>query len=454
MELTFHGGARMVTGANYLLAIDNARGETTYMLVDCGLSQGSSYCERMNFSSFPYDPKTIKALLVTHAHIDHTGRIPKLYAQGFRGKIYSTAPTKDFAEYLLIDSEHILRKEAEKHHKPPLYTIEDVRGALDLWECVDYHQKVFFDGGASVEFFDAGHILGSSIVVVEADGQKIVFSGDLGNYPAPIIRETETVDRADYCLIESVYGDRLHELPEKRRETLEDVIEETVKAGGVLMIPAFALERTQELLYELNELVENGRIPKAPIFVDSPLAIKLTTVYKKYENYFNEVARKIIESGDKLFNFPGLKTTLTTEESKMINEVPPPKVIVAGAGMSQAGRILHHERRYLPDPKSAILFIGYQGEGSMGRMILDGAKEVTIMGEKVPVRCRVINVSGYSAHADQQRLIDWLIPMHQSLKKIFVVQGEEKPAQALAQRIKDELGVPTLIPKLGEVVKL
>ncbi len=437
----------MVTGANYLLESGG-----TKILIDCGLHQGSRYCERHNFEPFPYKPEEIAAVFVTHAHIDHIGRLPQLTRAGFRGEIYSTGPTKDFAELLLLDSEHILRKEAEHEKRPPLYDINDVVQTMGLWKKRSYHEKETV-GPFEVEFYDAGHILGSSSLVVKAEGRTAVFSGDLGNTPAPLIRPVEYVKEADYALIESVYGGRVHEAPEARKDELEDLIEETVKAGGVLMVPSFALERTQELLTELNELVENGRIPPVPIFIDSPLAIRLTSVYQKYSTdprYFNKEAIAAIQGGDAIFNFSGLKMTLTTEQSKEINNVPPPKVIVAGAGMSNGGRILHHEARYLSDPKSTILFIGYQAKGSLGREILDGAKSVKIFGEEIPVKCKKTAIGGYSAHADQPQLLRWVSSLRGSLKKIFVVQGEEEEAGALAQKIKDELAVEAEIPSLGE----
>ena len=448
MKLTFYGGTGEATGSNYVLESGDSR-----IMIDCGLHQGSHHDEQQNFEPFAYDPKSISAVFVTHAHLDHTGRLPSLVHAGFRGAIYSTAPTKDFAELILLDSEHLLEKEAAREHKDPLYTTEDVIQTRQLWTALRYHAPVVV-GPFSVELFDAGHILGSAFIRVTAEGKTIIFSGDLGNFPAPIIQPTEMPPESDYCLIESTYGDRVHENVDQRKEQLENTVEDTVKAGGTLMIPTFAMERTQELLYHLHQLFEEGRIPRVPVFIDSPLAIKLTTVYKKYESYFNPETQQIAKSGDDILNFPGLHLTLTTEQSKEINNVPPPKVIIAGSGMSNGGRILHHEMRYLPDPKSTILFVGYQAKGCLGREIMEGAQEVRIFGEAVPVRCKKVDIPGYSAHADQPRLMEWIGHMRHSLKKVFVVQGEPQSSEALAQKIRDELAISTEVPTEKESVIL
>jgi metallo-beta-lactamase family protein len=444
MRLTCYGAAKMVTGSNYLLEIGGKK-----ILIDCGLHQGSHFSERKNFELFPYDPKEIEAVLITHAHLDHTGLLPKLVRSGFSGAVYSTPPTRDFAEQLLLDSEGLLLKEAERENLPPIYTMEDVTALMTLWKPVQYHVSIPV-AGAQVEFFDAGHILGSSIVAIKAEGKRIVFSGDLGNASTPLIRETEFIEKTDYCVMESTYGDRIHEDVSRRKDLLEDAIEETAMKGGVLMIPAFAMERTQELLLEIHELAKNGRIPKSPVFIDSPLAIKLTAIYEKYRNYFNtEEFPDGGTNGAHLFNFPGLHFTLTPEQSKEINNVAPPKVIIAGSGMSNGGRILHHERRYLSDPRSTILFIGFQAYGSLGRQILDGAKVVKIFGEEVPVRCRVLAIGGYSAHADQVKLLEWVDAMRKSVKRIFLVHGEEGASEALATKIRDTMALDAVVPDMG-----
>lgn len=447
MKITFYGGTHSVTGSTYLLET-----KKNSILVDCGLHQAGSYCEESNFDKFPFNIKKIDAVCVTHAHIDHIGRIPQLVKNGFSGPIFSTPPTKNFAELLLLDSEHILNEEAEKKKKEMIYSSSDVVNTMKLWKGVLYHEK-FSVGDFEIEFYDAGHVIGSSFIKISAEGKTVVFSGDLGNMSMPFIKKTELPPEADYALIESTYGNRFHENLDTRKDLLEDVIEDTVKRGGVLMIPAFALERTQEMIFELNELIENKRISRVPVFIDSPLAIKLTTIYQKYssdEMYFNKDAIKLIKGGDAIFNFPGLTMSLTTEESKEINSVPPPKIIIAGSGMSHGGRILFHEKNYLSGEKNTILFVGFQAKGSLGRSILDGDRSVKIFGENIDVKCRVESISGYSAHADQGQLFEWIRPMRQSLKKLFIVQGEDDQALPFAQKVRDEFAVDAILPSLGE----
>jgi len=457
MKLHFYGATRMVTGSNYLLETEN-----TKILVDCGMFQGARHSEEKNYEDFPFNPSEIDFLLITHAHLDHIGRVPKLFKDGFRGKILATQPTKDFAYEALLDSQRILEKEAKRSHRKPIYTKEDVEKSLELVEGINYGKKINLGEGASCRFRDAGHILGSAIIEIwikdksniEKETKKIVFSGDLGNPPVPLLRHTEFINEADYVLIESTYGDRIHEPEKQRRDLLENVIEDTITRGGTLMIPSFALERTQELLYELNGLVENHRIPKVPIFIDSPLAIRSLEVYKKYPEYYNKKATYLIKSGDDLFKFPGLTLTRTVEESKEINNVKSPKIIIAGSGMSTGGRILHHEIRYLPQPENTILIIGFQVAGALGRRILEGAKEVKIFRETIPVRAEVRAIGGYSAHADQEGLKNWINKIKRPIKHVFVVHGEESSAMALVQLIKDHLGFEASAPMLNDVVEL
>jgi len=450
-RISFYGAVRTVTGSNFLL--QNKSG-TEKILIDCGFFQEGKSGERKNHDPFPYTPSSIQALFVTHAHIDHLGRIPKLVRDGFRGKIYSTAPTKELGHVMLLDSMRVLQKNAEQSKTEALYNEHNVLTAMGLWEAIPYHSEVAVGEEFRAVFKDAGHILGSAMVEFTHQGKKIVFTGDLGNSPAPLLRDTETITDADYLIMEAVYGDRNHEEKSERKSKLEDVIEDTISRGGVLMIPAFSVERTQDLLFELNELVEHNRIPKVPVFLDSPLAIKVTEIYKRNEEYFNKDTTHEIRTGDDIFNFPMLKFTPDSRDSMAIKDVKNPKIIMAGSGMSNGGRILHHELRYLPDLKSAILFIGYQGEGSLGRQILDGAKTVKILGEEVNVNCKMKAIGGYSAHADQTKLMTWLNSAKSSLKKVFVVQGEEDQSLPLARKIEDELAIEAVVPSSGEEYEL
>ncbi len=449
MFLTFYGGAQGVTGANYLLESDK-----TKLLVDCGLFQGAKFVEDKNDDPFPYDPASIDAIFITHAHLDHIGRIPKLVRDGFKGKIFSTSPTRDFAGLMFIDNLGLMEKEARWNNKREmLYHEQDVERTMSRWEAVEYGESLAVNG-LKITFREAGHILGSAMIEVFAGAKKILFSGDLGNPPNPVIRDTEKITDANFLVIESIYGDREHEELGDAKFKLERVIEDTVRKGGVLMIPVFSLERTQKLLFEINDLVENGRIPKVPIFLDSPLAIKATEIYNNYKKYYNDRAKDIIRSGDALFQFPGLKMTLSVDESKAINDVPAPKIIIAGSGMSNGGRIVHHEKLYLPDPKSALLLFGYQSVGSLGRHLEEGVKTVNIFGDRVPVRAKVENIRGYSAHPDMNELFDFVRNTADTLKKVFVVQGEPKVSLFFTQRLRDHLGVDAVAPKIGDSFSL
>ncbi|MDO8435724.1 MAG: MBL fold metallo-hydrolase, partial [bacterium] len=376
MTLTFYGGTGEVTGANYLLEVNG-----TKILVDCGMVQGCHYCEKRNYEPFGYQPASIDYLFVTHAHIDHIGRIPRLYADGFRGKIFATEPTRELTRLSLVDSERLLSEEARRRNLKPLYTAEDVDGTMELFKKVSYGETMDLGGGVTVLPHNAGHILGSTFYefrITEQGKEKvIVFSGDLGNPPTPLLPDTEPLPaKVDVLLVESTYGGRIHESREERQTAIERAIEETVQNKGTMIIPAFALERTQELLTEIEELVEEGRIPHVPIFLDSPMAIRATKIYQQFESYYNTASQEEIKHGQKFFDFPGLHMTLTKEESKKINEVPSPKIVIAGSGMSTGGRVIHHEKRYVSDPDNMVLIVGYQAQGTMGRQILDGAKEI------------------------------------------------------------------------------
>ena len=446
VKLTFCGGTGSVTGANFLLEADGKK-----ILVDCGLTQGIKIADDINWDPFPYNPKEVDLLFVTHAHVDHLGRIPKLISEGFRGKIYSTMPTKAMAMLMLEDTAGILSKNQE-YNLADIYSEENLKLSLSLWQGYNYHETIKISENINVTMLDAGHILGSAMVLFELSGKKILFTGDLGNSPSMLLNDTEKVTDIDYLIMESTYGDRNHESRNERRENLEEVIKNNYRAKGTLIVPTFSLERSQELLFELNDLVENKRIPIMPIFLDSPLAIRLTEVFKQFKNYFNEGAQKAMIHEKHIFDFPGLHETLKSEESKMISSVPNPKVVIAGSGMSSGGRIVHHERHYLPDPNNTLLLTGYQAVGTPGRLIQEGIKTVHITGEDVVVRAHVVTISGYSGHKDSDGLVHFVEDTSDKLKKVFVVMGEPKSSMFLVQRLRDTLGVDAYAPERGDSV--
>ncbi len=447
-KITFCGGTGSVTGANFLLEIEGKK-----ILIDCGLTQGSKLADDINWEPFAYDPKEIEILFITHSHIDHIGRIPKLIHDGFRGKIYSTEPTKALANPMLEDTMGILSKNRE-HDLDQIYNEENIRLTLSLWQGFEYNEKIQLADDLEVSFRNAGHILGSAMVEFTYNNKKILFTGDLGNSPSPILPDTEKVIDIDYLIMESVYGDRNHELRDERKKFLEEVIEDNYKRKGTLVIPTFSLERSQELLFEMDSLVEDDRIPIMPIYLDSPLAIRLTDVFKQYKSYFNENAQKAISDGKHLFDFPGLHSTLLSEDSRKILAVPNPKIIIAGSGMSSGGRVVHHEKLYLPDPNNTLLLTGYQAVGTMGRLIEEGLKTVHISGEDVAVRSHIANISGYSGHKDSDHLIQFVEDTQDTLKKIFVVMGEPKSSLFLVQKLRDNLALDAYAPERGDVVIL
>ena len=447
-RITFCGGAGSVTGANFLLEIDDKK-----ILVDCGLTQGSELADDTNWAPLPYDSKEIDFLFITHAHVDHIGRIPKLIQEGFRGKIYSTKPTRALTGPMLLDTTSILSKN-KQFNLDKIYNEENINKAFLQWLSFEYHEKIKITENLEASFKNAGHILGSAMIEFIYNGKKILFTGDLGNSPSPLLPDTERITDVDYLIMESVYGDRNHESRNDRRNLLERVIEDNYKRKGTLIIPTFSLERSQELLFELNDLVENNRIPIMPIFFDSPLAIRLTEIFKQFKSYFNETAQKVLSKDKYLFNFPGLHSTLRSEESKMINSIANPKIVIAGSGMSSGGRIVHHEKHYLPDPNNTILLTGYQSLGTMGRLIQEGVKKVHISGEDINVRAHIVTILGYSGHKDGNGLLGFVEDMQDTIKKVFVVMGEPKSAMFLVQKIRDNLGVNASAPSQGDSVLL
>ena len=448
MKLGFYGAVGEVTGSNHMLD-----GGGVKILIDCGMFQGMKVCNEKNTAPFAYDVPSIDALFVTHAHLDHVGRIPKLIKEGFKGKIYSTGPTREIAELMFADTLRIIEREALEDNHAPLYGQDAVRQALERWTTVDYNHDITL-GELVIRFRDAGHILGSAMLEVEHNGKKLVYSGDLGNTPATILRDTAHLSGIDYFIMEATYGDRNHEDPAARILLLQKTIEETIKNKSVLMIPAFSIERTQDLLVELNDLVENKKIPQIPVFVDSPLAIKVTRIYQENKQYFNQGITKEIQGGDDVFKFPRLRFTEQSRDSIAIKGVPGPKIIIAGSGMSNGGRILHHEQNYLSDPKNTLLIVGYQAVGTLGRMLQEGAKSVTIFNEEIPVNAKIVVIHGYSAHKDLNALLDFVATMKDTLKKVFIVHAEPGAALFFAQRLRDYVGIESKVPKAGEVLEI
>lgn len=448
-KITFLGGAESVTGSNFLLDIAGMR-----ILVDCGLEQGTDVAESRNREDFAVDPKTVNVLLVTHAHADHIGRIPKLVRDGFSGPIYSTPATRDLAAVMLPDAERLLAQEAQRKGYLPIYEKQDVEKAMGLWNITAYYQNLDLGNGVSVVAKDSGHILGSAMYEISYNGKKIVFTGDLGNSPSLFLRDTDPVTDADYLVMESVYGDRNHDSKEERRHNLVQIVRETINKKRTLVIPAFSLERTQDMLYELNKMVESNEVPEVRVYIDSPLATAVTDVYKRYTQDFKDSAKAHIAQGDDLFQFPKLKFTNERRDSQRIDNAGTPKIIIAGSGMSNGGRILHHEHLYLPDPNATILLVGYQALGTLGRKIEEGIGEVMVEGERVKVKAKIAKINGYSSHKDSDNLVDFVANTKDKVKKVFVAMGEPKAAMFLAQKLKEYLDVDATVPRRGDVAEI
>ncbi len=438
-----------MTGSNFLI-----EGERGKLLVDCGIEQGADFAVEEVYGSFPYDVTTIDALVVTHAHLDHVGRIPKLVKDGFKGKIYMTPPTRDLAELILRDSAGILFEDAKRRGKPPLYSDADVAHAFSLVETLDYHTEKEAAPGLSVYLRNTGHILGSaSVRIKDEKGTTVALTGDIGNSPSPLLPDWEPVPDADALVMESVYGNRAHPPHSERVNQLRDVLKIAIQKGGTILIPAFSLERTQLMLYELSNFFEAGDLPKIPVFLDSPLAIKVTAVYEKWgSTYFKKETEDEMKREGSIFEFPFLKQTLSREESMAIAKVPGPKIIIAGAGMSHGGRIGKWEARYLPDPSTTLFIVGYQAPGTPGRRMVEGASPVRISGSEVRIRAKIEKLEGWSAHADRDELLKFAEAAlaGKRTKTIFTALGEPAAQRFLAQRIHDYLGVRAIAPEMGQ----
>lgn len=448
LTVTCYGGAEMVTGSHFLISDG-----TTKVLVDCGLEQGKESNEMSAYEPFAYDPSTIDALIITHAHLDHVGRAPLLVREGFRGVIYMTPPTRDLSELIVRDSEHILGEKARERGIPRLYDEKDVETFLSLIQTVRYRHEEKLSPTLSFMLRNTGHILGSASVrfADASDGSSFAITSDIGASPSPLLPDAEPIPDADVVLIESVYGDRQNTEKEHRVERLQEILSRAIARGGAVLIPAFSIERTQLMLYELSNLFEQGKLPNVPVYLDSPLGIAVTGVYKKWsmEYFKKDVQQELHKEGD-LFAFPFLKLTSSREQSEAINDTPNPKIIIAGAGMSHGGRIGKHEIHHLPDPKSTLVMVGYQAPGTPGRLLQDHAPHVRLDGREVRVRAHVESLHGWSGHTDRDGLLAFAEACLPRVKGFLVGLGEPASARFLAQRITHFVGVKAVVPTVGQ----
>jgi metallo-beta-lactamase family protein len=464
-RLTFLGAAQNVTGSRHLLEIDDTR-----ILVDCGLYQERQYASR-NWEPFDVPPPNIDAVLLTHAHLDHCGLLPKLVKEGFKGRIYCTTATAEIARIILLDAANIQEEDAafkRKRHKKegragpfpdvPLYTVDDAQRCTPLFEPVPYGEQIAVAPGVQAMFSDAGHVLGSSFIHVavrrDDDEKHVLFSGDMGRANRPFLNDPDVAGDGDYVLVESTYGDRVHDGPEDIKTGIADVINSTRAAGGNIIVPSFALERSQELLYYIDELMVEGTIPHITVFLDSPMASAITKVFQRHPELFDGQMRQFIKRNGSPLSFPGLKITGTTQESKTINHIKDTIIVIAGSGMCTAGRIKHHLVNNISRPESAIMFVGYQASGTLGRRIVDGDREVRILGQNYPVKARIVQIQGFSAHADREELLQWLSSLSRPPRKLFIVHGEAASAKHFAEFIREKTGWEVAVPAYQDQVVL
>ena len=465
MKIQFLGATGQVTGSRYLLEAGGLR-----LLIDCGMFQEREHLAR-NWEPSPVPPDTIDYLLLTHAHLDHSGLIPKLVSEGFERPILTTSASRELAEIILADAAHIQEEDAKfkrKRHQRegrsgpfpvrPLYTAEDVGRAVGLFRKMPYGKSVDLNDTVSVTCHDAGHILGSAMLEItvgpRGKARTIVFSGDVGQRDKPIVRDPSVFQRADYVIMECTYGDRDHPESGAVEDQLCEIINSTVDAGGNILIPTFAVERAQELMYHMAGLLREDRIPHLMAFLDSPMAVDVTNVFRRHRECMDEEALAIVEGGDSLFRFPGLKFVKHATESKAINRITGSCIIMAGSGMCTAGRIKHHLIRNISRPECAVVFVGYQARGTLGRHIVEGGPRVRILGNHYDVKARIREVRGFSAHADRTALLDWLGHLQRRPRQVFLTHGEPEAATALADRIKQDRDSPVTIPEYQQQFEL
>ena len=445
MKITFNGAARIVTGSCYLIETEEDK-----ILVECGLFQGVEEVEELNYQPFRFKPKEISNVIITHSHMDHCGNLPKLFKEGFKGKVWATDATRELCEIMLHDGAHIQEENALRLGKESLYNKQDVLKTMKHFKAINYNDEIQITPRIRATFRDAGHILGSAIIelFVEENGKekKLVFSGDLGQKNMPIVKEPTEIEEADIIFIESTYGNRLHPDKDKKNEMLADVINKAHKKGGKLFIPSFAVERTQELLYRLKQLLQQGKIQRTSVYLDSPLAIKATNIFKKHYECYDEETRE----QNNPFAFKGLEFTESVPKSKKLNKLNGPAIIIAGSGMCTAGRILHHLRNGISNPQNTLLFIGYQAKGTLGRAIKeDGVKEIELFGETLPVKAEVLSIDSFSGHADKDGLLEWMSCFKNKPEKVFVIHGEEESSLEFRDKLI-ELGFDAEVPLIGQ----